>query len=476
MPPVVGPEPSYRVAAFYYPWYRTPEVDSYWDHWDQGGLRPPLTIASDFYPALGIYSAADPVVMAQHCAWLREAGVGILVSSWWGPGSRTDEVVPLLLDMADRYRLKVAFHIEPYSGRSESRLVSDIGYLYAEYGDHPAFFRTTSPSRWSQDNGPRGLFYVWASRYANNDLPPVEPSYWRGALDQVHGLPDGGVVLSDENASSWVDEGHFDGLYNYGVLDIDVSTGYSWARSVPLGAWYVPGVNPGFSGQRVGLPENLTTPRRDGATYEDRWEAALSTGVEPQLVTITSFNEWHEGTQIEPAAAGVEDGSGRAFEDYGALGPEGYLALTRRMVDEFLSATWSETRPLRIRLATTSDWTELTLVSGAGWLRPDLVSFSGEASTAEVRGDLFALGQPINRAEAGASAEMLVDALFSDWDSDGMLVLKIERGSIGSTLVEISRFEEGNWVLVRTIRWAGTTGDGRNTFTTEVPAEELLGE
>lgn len=63
-PPVVGPEPSYQVAAFYYPWYRTTEVDKYWDHWGEDRFHPPLDIASDFYPALGTYSVANPAVLA----------------------------------------------------------------------------------------------------------------------------------------------------------------------------------------------------------------------------------------------------------------------------------------------------------------------------------------------------------------------------------------------------------------------------
>ncbi|MCJ7647830.1 MAG: hypothetical protein MUP85_04395, partial [Candidatus Lokiarchaeota archaeon] len=119
-----------RVAAFYYPWYRTPDVDAYWDHWGEGNFHPPLDIASDFYPALGTYSIADPAIVAQHFAWLREAGVDVIVSSWWGQRSREDQAVPLLLDIAERYGIKVAFHIEPYDGRTGARLVNDINYLY----------------------------------------------------------------------------------------------------------------------------------------------------------------------------------------------------------------------------------------------------------------------------------------------------------------------------------------------------------
>jgi len=42
-----------------------------------------------------------------------------------------------------------------------------------------------------------------------------------------------------------------------------------------------------------------TRNREAGAYYDRSWGAALA--VAPELVGITSFNEWHEGTQIEKA-------------------------------------------------------------------------------------------------------------------------------------------------------------------------------
>jgi len=41
--------------------------------------------------------------------------------------------------------------------------------------------------------------------------------------------------------------------------------------------------------------------RNDGRWYDHMWQAAVRAS--PDLVTITSYNEWHEGTQIEPARA-----------------------------------------------------------------------------------------------------------------------------------------------------------------------------
>ncbi len=474
-PPVIGPEPSYRVAAFYYPWYRTPDVDAHWDHWEEGQFHPPLDISSDYYPVLGAYSIADPAVLAQHFAWLRKAGIGIIISSWWGQHSSEDQAVGLMLDVAERYGVKVAFHIEPYSGRTADRLVSDIQYLYSHYGDHPAFYRTTASSRWSPDARSKGLFFVWAIGVPDNDSPGVEATYWQPALDAIHNLPDGGLVIAHTTEGDWVDGGHFDGLYNYATLHLDEHNNFSWARSLPPDAWYVPSVIPGFSARRIRYPPEDFVPRENGATYAEQWGAALGTGVEPALVTITSFNEWHEGTQIEPAAVGATNGFGYTYEDYDALPVDGYLTLTGQWVARFLAITWPETTRMRVRLATTSDWTDFYLVSGATWLRPDLISVSEEAIDAWMDGNHLALRQPIARAEGGGMVEMIADILFTGWETGGTMVFRIERGHLGSTQVEFSRYVDGKPVVVKTLAWGGISGDEQNSFSIEIPAEELFG-
>jgi glycoprotein endo-alpha-1,2-mannosidase len=472
---VTGPDPSPRVAAFYYPWYGSDEVDGSWIHWDQAGYHPPSGIGSDFYPLLGPYSSIDRAVVAQHFGWLREAGVGVIVSSWWGRGSREDRAVPILLEVAEDYGIQVAFHLEPYDGRSSHSLLRDVEYLYDNYGDSPAFFRTQAPSRWSPDNKAKGLFYLWSACCPDGSSEPVEPDYWREALDAIHALPDGGLVLSDVNVAEWVDGGHFDGLYNYGVLDKDVKQGYLWAQSIPPGAWYVPGINPGFSAQRIRYPADLDTPRRDGETYHDRWSSALGVGVEPEIVTITTFNEWHEGTQIEPAAPDMTDASGHAYQDYDPMPPDGYLILTSQWVNSFQGMSWPENDLLSIRLSTTSDWTEFRLISGGRWIQPDILSFSEEAVSARIVDDHFSLTQPITRAEAGGVVEMNVDLVFIRTNPGGELVFEIERGNLGSTRVEFFRYEAGAQVPVESVVWSGITNDGRNAYRFPIPTDALVG-
>ena len=475
LPPVEGAEPSYRVAAFYYPWYRNPEVDQDWVHWNEPAFHPPLDIASDYYPQLGPYSSLDPAVVAQHFAWLREAGVGVIISSWWGQRSNEDKAVPLLLEMGERYGIKVAFHVEPYAGRTATTLVSDVKYLYAHYGESPAFFRTTAASRWSPDDRPKGLFFLWASRYPDLDKPAIEAAYWREAMDAIHALPDGGLVIADETVSAWGDDGHFDGLYSYAVLEPNGPDAYSWARSLPPDAWYVPGVNPGFSAVRIGYEKNTYVPRRAGTAYDERWQAALATGVEPALMAITSFNEWHEGTQIEPAAAAAANDRGYTYEDYGPLPPEGYLDLTRQWVDRFLAKTWPESHLVRFRVVTSSDWTTFGLVDGARWLRPSVVSASAEASYAGPEGARFLLTQPLARAEAGKKVEMIVEILLTGTEGSDLLVFEIERGHVGSTTVELASYRGTKPVVVASFVWDGIAPGERNAHRFQVPISQVFG-
>lgn len=474
-PPVEGTAPSYRVGVFYYPWYRDLANDGDWSHWGGPEFMPPEDISSDYYPALGPYSSIDPLVVSQHFAWLREAGVGVIISSWWGQGSNEDQAVPILLELGEQYGIKVAFHIEPYPGRTAESIVDDIKYIYAQYGDSPAFFRTENTSRWSPGDSAEGLFFIWSIGSPDlSDSAPVDPSYWRKAIDEIHNLPDGGVVIAHAESSLPVDEGHFDGIYNYSSLYLPDKGGFSWAHGLPPGTWFVPSVIPGFSTIRTGGSEGTIIPRGDGATYNLQWSKALGAGVEPEMVTITSFNEWHKGLQIEPAASGIDYGFGYEYKDYGSVPGNWYVISTNEWVHAFLTKSWPLTYQAQIKIATNSDWTTFGMVDGGFWLRPDFTSIHEEATTARIeRDNRLVLIQPLERALEGRSVDITVNLLFSGLDQGRALVFEIERGGIGSTTVEILNKESGSPILVETFFWDGTPGD-RNILTVQILSEVFI--
>ena len=472
--PLEGPEPSYKVAAFYYPWYGTPQTDGKWIHWTQNNHLPPEDISSDYFPALGAYSSNDPAVLAQHMEWLRQAGIGVIITSWWGQGSREDQAVPLLLQAAGTYEIKVAFHIEPYNGRTAESLVSDIRYLYETYGSNPAFFRSSATSRYSPDAAAKGMFFVWNIGSKGAEGERVEAEYWRQAMDSIHTLPQGALIIANTTNGSWVDSGHFDGLYNYATLHLEESNGFDWARSLPPDSLYVPSVLPGFSARRVGYPERTYVERREGRTYDEQWTAALGTGIQPELVTITSFNEWHEGSIIEPAQSGVRDGNGSAYTDFGTLPPEGYLNRTRLWAEKYVSMSWPSTHRARISLATTSDWTTLGVLSGGSWMRPRLISAGTPHTSAEIEaGDRFLLTQSLADAEAGNRVEMIWDVLLTGLTPGQELILQIDRGNLGKTQVTIFNHLGETPVEVANFEWDQVT-TGRNSHQIAIPADLLI--
>ena len=284
------PSPSARVGIFYYPWFATPERDGRFGHWQQGGSSPPASLASGFYPARGAYSSADALVLDAQMREIAAAGIGTVITSWWGRGSREDRRLPLVLGAARKHGLSVAAHLEPYSGRSVATTEADIGFL-----------RTLGISD----------FYVWASRL----LPASE---WADLNARLVGVR----TFANTNLAGEAAAGRFDGLYTYDVL---LFGGGLFPRlcgqARGVGLLCAPSVGPGYDARRA-TGDKRVRPRRDGATYDAMWRGALRARAD--LVTITSYNEWHEGTQIEPARAGR-----RGYEAYeGAWGLRGVAAET----------------------------------------------------------------------------------------------------------------------------------------------------
>jgi glycosyl hydrolase family 99 len=325
-----GPAPhvsaalSSDVQFFYYPWYGNPTVSGAYRHWQQGNHIPPTDIGSNYYPVSGAYDSNDLTgAVAQQMAWIQQAGVGVIIYSWWGQGSYEDGLAAGVLSEAAKFGIKVAWHIEPYGGRTADSVVSDINYINTKYGASPAFFHDPA-----HDN--KAAFYVFNSLNVND---------W-SALDTVTGA---NLVFAQTTDMSRV--GHFNGVYTYDVIAAAAANGWSGvgAYCQVHGLVWAPSIGPGYIDDRA-VPGN-TTPtldRADGATYDQEWHNALtpSIGGSPNWITITSFNEWHEGSQIEPATSNPPAGFdyqsyAGAYGTTGAASQTAYLDRTRFWVGQF---------------------------------------------------------------------------------------------------------------------------------------------
>jgi len=106
-------------------------------------------------------------------------------------------------------------------------------------------------------------------------------------------------------------------------------------RTDSLGLLFIPCVGPGYDDTRI-RPGNASyrRDREDGAYYERMFQTAIE--ADPPIIAITSFNEWHEGTQIEPSIP--FEGSSFVFDDFRPLESDAYLRQTRALVDRYKKA------------------------------------------------------------------------------------------------------------------------------------------
>jgi len=340
-----GQEPvSYRVHAFYYLWYGNPEVDGRYANWNHPvAVRqgPPRQfpggddIGANFYPALGCYSTNDPNTLQTHMLQLQRAKVGVICVSWWGKGSYTDRTLPGLFRAAEKHGIKINFHLEPNlgDGRRNARQVREaIVYLLDAYGSSPALYRDMS-------RGNRAMFYIYDSYL-------TEAKEWATILSPngeqtIRGTKYDSLVIGlwvKEHEERFFLDGHFDGYYTYFASD-GFTYGSTLANWDQLARWagehdklFIPCVAPGYIDTRI-RPWNgrNTRDREQGAYYDREFQAAIA--VKPEIIGITSFNEWHEGTQIEPAVPKrVGD---YTYQDYAPREPTWYLDRTADWVKRF---------------------------------------------------------------------------------------------------------------------------------------------
>lgn len=331
-----------KVQIFYYGWYGNQQTDGGLQHWNHeiiphwnnpkwnnlGHYKGGNDIGANFYPALGNYSSNDKKIIEKHMQMMKDSGVGVVVISWLGKDSFTDKSVVKYLDAAQRFGLKIAFHIEPFY-KTIIELRDQLSYLVKTYSQHPAFYK--------KDGKP--MYYVY-------DSYKIAPEEWSKLLSEngektVRNTELDALYIGlwvEKNDSSFFDTSGFDGFYTYFASEGFVfgSTTSNWKTMAEYAEnhhlIFIPCVGPGYSDTRI-RPWNEANfkSRENGKYYEKMFDAAIQ--VNPEFIGITSFNEWHEGTQIEPAIPQKIDHF--IYEDYGK-DPWMYIKETKRLTDKFL--------------------------------------------------------------------------------------------------------------------------------------------
>lgn len=290
-----------EVLTFYYGWYANPTFSNRWFHW-QGptGMEAPLQSPTFNHPSRGMYDSHDHSLLTQHALWLKQAGITGIISSWWGIGSFEDQSTALQLTEMYKQGIKTTVYLESQKG-GLTGAITDLRYLMTRYANHPG---------WLKVNG-RPVFFIYMSA-----LEQFAASGWREAAKAIaaSGLPEPILIgdVSPREPYYATRAPYMDGTHVYvmapyvkGMTALQIraytdATYPGWKAKVGSKI-YCATVIPGFNDTKVPgrLPPRPTVSRNGGGTFTELWRAAIKTGAD--WVLITSFNEWHEGSEIEPS-------------------------------------------------------------------------------------------------------------------------------------------------------------------------------
>lgn len=255
------------------------------------------------------YNSWDTAVIQQHVSQIASAGIDGMLVAWYGPteeNNQTETNFRVILDQAAANGTTALLSIDLGSSTwftDVQQVIDGLNYALSVHANHPAYFRF---------NGRPVLFFWFQGRYSLDDW-----AYIRSQVDPDHN-------------SIWIAEGAapdtmptFDGLHMYTI---------SWSQNVygTLSQWsntvhnqggiWVSTAMPGWDNTYTQQSERYIRERGDGAFYRETFSAAAASGAE--MIVITSWNEWWEGTHIEPSYK------------YGDF----YLNLTRELIGEYKSS------------------------------------------------------------------------------------------------------------------------------------------
>ncbi len=264
--------------AFYYGWYGTPRGPTgRWRHWNPGRKHHD----SLNRPVGGWYDSLDPAVVDRHCRQARRAGLDGLILSWWTSQTRNRRLLALWLPAARKHGLKLTIYVE--TAPDPKALREGLQQLMTGPAKDPAWLRA--------DGKP--VFFLYTRVLGQLKR--------RQLLSATTGL--GAFVVGDTLDADRLDD--FDALHTYYIArKTEAYRGalFTLRRAARLAdKRLIATVMPGYDDTNIRKP-GFARPR-SGAGF---LHAGFAAAAGADWVLLTSFNEWHEGSEIEPS---VEHGA-----------------------------------------------------------------------------------------------------------------------------------------------------------------------
>jgi hypothetical protein len=338
------------LGAYYYLWYGKP--------------TPPILGMGDWrsgytnHPLLGEYNSRDFEVVNKHFDWANESGINFFAIEWTGLHTWED------ITLRDHYlvnqktsEIKFCIHYDSYFALNKlatplsynfndqystfktkgQKFLEDFEYLADNYFQHPQYLKINGK--------PVVIIYnVSAFRNVSKYFEKLKTNIEKRNIE-LFLIADvicwAGVKLSRNNLSflwrtapretlevfwrairrfspkSYESDfslsKYFDAITGYNMYAVNritpdflknVDKVYQkfWQYAKKQNLYFIPTIIPGYDDRNLKGLNRPILERKDGEFYKEFWQIAQKY-LDPSLkmVLITSFNEWHEGTEIEPS-------------------------------------------------------------------------------------------------------------------------------------------------------------------------------
>jgi hypothetical protein len=286
-----------QLGTFYYPWYGG--KDEEYGSWSVDSHSPPKSWRANylpdidptnFDPANELYSSGDPVVIKKQLGWMKQAGIQFSVASWFGPESGTDDdmrtIFSTIMPASDNphpdMKWAMLYEDEGSANPSVDTIVGDLNYIQQTYVSKPYYLKI--------DGKP--VVFVYNSDATTNAEALDDVARWKEARTKT-----GFYVVM------------LDALFSVSPLDAGANPADadSWYHYAPgkyfdqLGS-YSASVSPGYWKYHEN-PE--LAEARDPVQFETAVQQLKVANVPLKL--ITTWNEYPEGSGVEPATEVIHD-------------------------------------------------------------------------------------------------------------------------------------------------------------------------
>jgi hypothetical protein len=289
------------ILAHYMPWYTAKPASDRWGwRWTMNRFDPEKQvdgrreIASKHYPLIGPYDSGDVQVLEYHLLTMKLAGIDGVIVDWYGLTDFNDYAVlhrntTRLLQQCERLQMKFVIC---YEDQTVPLLVKGTRIRDSDRVGH-----VVGEINWL------GQYWFKSASYLRFDGQPVLLSFGHSGLTDVEWTQCLEKLESPVRyySQDYRRDGAIGGFgwpspqRGMGQVDRFLSQSRHWPDAIPaafprfLDIYRDAGVSEGYPD----LPDN------NGKTF--RATLAKAIAAKPRMIQLVTWNDWGEGTQIEPS-------------------------------------------------------------------------------------------------------------------------------------------------------------------------------